>query len=311
MTIRSGPQEVGEAIRGRALSPLNNRIASTPEQNDRHPPDTNPTVDPGADPTTDPGTDAARVRAACEALAGAGTDITFTAAAAEAGIGRATCYRRRDLRAIIDGYRSRHGELLTLTGLADRVDNLTQALDAVAAKVRRQEEESARSNTAKQHQLPGRRESRPPISRIIHEHDVQIKIEEVRDRSERLRGDLTDGVEQEVHRRVRGVVGEPRAAGDRDPLRDPAGRGQFDPGSHARWQTSANTTPPPARRPGAADRDPADRRTDSEAFPAPVQRPRRTQPAGVQHLNPTAGLTGAHGGRRGDCLLRGQERGRA
>ena len=34
-----------------------------------------------------------------------------------------------------------HGELLTLTGLADRVDNLTQALDAVAAKVRRQEEE--------------------------------------------------------------------------------------------------------------------------------------------------------------------------
>ena len=104
-------------------------------------PDTNPTVDPGADPTTDPSTDAARVRAACEALAGAGTDITFTAAAAEAGISRATCYRRRDLRAIIDGYRSRHGELLTLTGLADRVDNLTQALDAVAAKVRRQEEE--------------------------------------------------------------------------------------------------------------------------------------------------------------------------
>ena len=50
-------------------------------------------------------------------------------------------YRRRDLRAIIDSYRSRHGELLTLTGLADRVDNLTQALDAVAAKVRRQEEE--------------------------------------------------------------------------------------------------------------------------------------------------------------------------
>ena len=100
-------------------------------------PDTNPT----AIPATDPSTDAARVRAACEALAGAGADITFTAVAAEAGISRATCYRRRDLRAIIDGYRSRHGELLTLTGLADRVDNLTQALDAVAAKVRRQEEE--------------------------------------------------------------------------------------------------------------------------------------------------------------------------
>ena len=100
-------------------------------------PDTNPT----ADPATDPSTDAARVRAACEALAGAGADITFTAVAHASGISRATCYRRRDLRAIIDGYRSRHGELLTLTGLADRVDNLTQALNAVAAKVRRQEEE--------------------------------------------------------------------------------------------------------------------------------------------------------------------------
>jgi hypothetical protein len=85
--------------------------------------------------------DAERVRAACEALAADRADITFTAVAAASGISRATCYRRRDLRAIIDGYRSRHGELLTLTGLADRVDNLTQALDAVAAKVRRQEEE--------------------------------------------------------------------------------------------------------------------------------------------------------------------------
>ena len=99
--------------------------------------DTHPT-DPA---TADADADAERVRAACEALAGAGADITFTTVAAEARISRATRYRRRDLRAIIDGYRSRHGELLTLTGLADRVDNLTQALDSVAAKVRRQEEE--------------------------------------------------------------------------------------------------------------------------------------------------------------------------
>lgn len=86
-------------------------------------------------------TDAKRVRAACETLAADRADITFAAVAATSGISRATCYRRRDLRVIIDSYRSRHGELLTLTGLADRIDNLTQALDAVAAKVRRQEEE--------------------------------------------------------------------------------------------------------------------------------------------------------------------------
>ena len=82
-----------------------------------------------------------RVRAACERLLAAGRDVTFTAVAQTSGISRATCYRDRDLRAVIDTYRSRHGELLTLTALADRVDHLAQALDAVAAKVRRQEEE--------------------------------------------------------------------------------------------------------------------------------------------------------------------------
>jgi len=98
--------------------------------------DTHPTSDSATDPA-----DAGRVRAACQALIAAGADITFTAVAQTTGISRATCYRRRDLRAIIDAHRSRQGELLTLTALADRVDNLTQALDAVAAKVRRQEEE--------------------------------------------------------------------------------------------------------------------------------------------------------------------------
>jgi ACT domain-containing protein len=82
-----------------------------------------------------------RVRAACEQLLASGRDVTFTAAAQISGISRATCYRDRDLRAVIDSYRSRHGDMLTLTGLADRVDNLTQTLDAVAARVRRQEEE--------------------------------------------------------------------------------------------------------------------------------------------------------------------------
>ena len=82
-----------------------------------------------------------RVRAACEQMLAAGRDVTFAAVAEHSGISRATCYRDRQLRAIIDAYRSRHGELLTISGLADRLDNLTQALEAIAAKVRRQEEE--------------------------------------------------------------------------------------------------------------------------------------------------------------------------
>ena len=82
-----------------------------------------------------------RVRTACEQMLAAGRDVTFAAVAEHSGISRATCYRDRQLRAIIDAYRSRHGELLTISGLADRLDNLTQALEAIAAKVRRQEEE--------------------------------------------------------------------------------------------------------------------------------------------------------------------------
>ena len=128
----------------------------------------------------------------------------------------------------------------------------------------------------------------------VHEHDVKIKIEQVGDRAEHLRGDLVQGVEQEVHRGVRGVVGEPRAAFDRDPLGHPAGRGQLRPGlarplrdqrEHHPLHRVAVQAPPGG--------DPADRRADPEAFPDPVQRPRRTQPPGVQHLDPTAGLTGA------------------
>lgn len=83
----------------------------------------------------------ARVRAACEQLLATGADVTFTAVAQASGISRATCYRDRDLRAIIDTYRSRHGEMLTLTGLADRIDNLTHTVEALADRVKRQEEE--------------------------------------------------------------------------------------------------------------------------------------------------------------------------
>ena len=86
-------------------------------------------------------TAAERIRATCEQLLAAGRDVTFTAVAQTSGISRATCYRDRQLRAVIDAYRARHGDLLILTGLADRLDQLTASLEAVASKVRRHEEE--------------------------------------------------------------------------------------------------------------------------------------------------------------------------
>lgn len=107
----------------------------------------------------------AAVRAACEQLLADGADVTFTAVAQQAGISRATCYRDRDLRAVIETYRDRHGQMLTLTGLADRIDNLTQALEALASKVRRQEEELRTLRRSSPSARTPSREVQPPRPR--------------------------------------------------------------------------------------------------------------------------------------------------
>jgi Family of unknown function (DUF6262) len=91
-----------------------------------------------------------RVEHACRHLLTAGEDVTFDAVAAHTGIGRATLYRRPELRAIVDEYR-RHGrDALTLTGLQVQIDQLRLALEAVAAKARRHEEELRKLRRANQ-----------------------------------------------------------------------------------------------------------------------------------------------------------------
>ena len=82
----------------------------------------------------------ARVERACMELAVAGEKITFDAVAARAGIGRATLYRRPELHAVVHEHSKRGQDALTLTGLAVQLDQLRQALEAMAAKVRRHEE---------------------------------------------------------------------------------------------------------------------------------------------------------------------------
>ena len=84
---------------------------------------------------------AVRVERACQHLLTTGAAITFDAVTAHAGIGRATLYRRPELRAIIEGHRQEGREALTLTGLQVQIDQLRLALEAVAAKARRHEEE--------------------------------------------------------------------------------------------------------------------------------------------------------------------------
>lgn len=82
----------------------------------------------------------ARVEAACLELAEAGQPVTFDAVAEHADVGRATLYRRPELRAVVEEHRIRAREADTLSGLARDIDDLRAALEAVAAKVRRHEE---------------------------------------------------------------------------------------------------------------------------------------------------------------------------
>jgi len=87
-----------------------------------------------------------RVEQACAQLATDGTPITVDAVAALAGIGRATLYRRPELRALIEEHRQQAREALTLTGLAVQIDQLRDSLEAVAGNVRRHEEQLRRLN---------------------------------------------------------------------------------------------------------------------------------------------------------------------
>jgi hypothetical protein len=86
----------------------------------------------------------ARVERACRELTDAGQEITFPAVAAHASIGRATLYRRPELRAVVEEHRAHARDAHTLSGLATQVAQLREALQAVAANVTRHEEELRR-----------------------------------------------------------------------------------------------------------------------------------------------------------------------
>lgn len=82
-----------------------------------------------------------QVRAACKTLTRQGKAVTSPQVAEQFGISRATLYRRRDLREIVDAYRDPTGDALTITALATQLDQLRQALAALADNVRRHEED--------------------------------------------------------------------------------------------------------------------------------------------------------------------------
>jgi len=81
-----------------------------------------------------------RVERACAQIIDEGVPVTFAQVANRAKTSKATLYRRDELRSIIEEHRSRNREAHTLSGLTVELHQLRQALEAVAAKVRRHEE---------------------------------------------------------------------------------------------------------------------------------------------------------------------------
>ena len=80
------------------------------------------------------------VEAACANLAHNGEAITFTAVADHTGISRTTLYRNPQLRAVVEEHRSHSHDPHTLTGLAAEIAHLRTGLQALADRVRNQEE---------------------------------------------------------------------------------------------------------------------------------------------------------------------------
>ncbi len=84
---------------------------------------------------------AAAVEAVCAELSAHGATVTFAAVAERVGVSKATLYRRAELRAVVEEHRLRSREPYSLAGIVVELDHLRQGLEAVAAKVRRHEEE--------------------------------------------------------------------------------------------------------------------------------------------------------------------------
>ena len=82
----------------------------------------------------------AAVEATCRDLTAAGQPITFTNIAEQTGISRTTLYRNHQLRAVIEEHRHHSHDPRTLTGLTAEIAHLRTAVEALADRVRHQEE---------------------------------------------------------------------------------------------------------------------------------------------------------------------------
>ncbi|MBI1843633.1 MAG: hypothetical protein HYR89_03345 [Actinobacteria bacterium] len=82
----------------------------------------------------------ATVENACALLESTGEPVTFTAVAEQTGISRTTLYRNTDIRAVIEEHRAHTQTPRTISGLTAEIGHLRVALEAIADRVRAQEE---------------------------------------------------------------------------------------------------------------------------------------------------------------------------
>ncbi len=90
-----------------------------------------------------------QVERACAQLHQHGHSITFTAVADLTGVGRSSLYRDPTIRAVIEQHRHRSADNGSITGLTDEIATLRAAVDALADKVRRHDEQLRRLKTPK------------------------------------------------------------------------------------------------------------------------------------------------------------------
>jgi hypothetical protein len=85
-----------------------------------------------------------RVERVCAQLRHEGNPVTFTAVAARTGLGRSTLYRDPTIRAVIEQHRHQTATSGSIAGLTDQIATLRTAVDALADKVRRHDEQLRR-----------------------------------------------------------------------------------------------------------------------------------------------------------------------
>jgi hypothetical protein len=95
----------------------------------------------------------AKIEQACADLLQEGKPVTFTTVALAAGISRTTLYRDPTLRMVVEEQRTHSHDPRTMSGLSSEIGHLRIAVEALAERVRRHEEQLRRL------ELPPRRKA--------------------------------------------------------------------------------------------------------------------------------------------------------